>query len=74
MFIEGQPPSPTKSKEEQPEDLQDDAEGRCSNSFSGLLINSHFEQKFVLNSWERTGKLSVKNALCTHLESSFWPK
>uniref|UniRef100_A0A8C9NQM6 Uncharacterized protein n=2 Tax=Serinus canaria TaxID=9135 RepID=A0A8C9NQM6_SERCA len=24
---EGQPPSPTKSKEEQPEDLQDDAEG-----------------------------------------------
>lgn len=43
MFKEGQPPSPIKSKEEQPEDLQDDAEGRWSNNFSGLLINSHFE-------------------------------
>lgn len=67
MFKEGQPPSPTKSKEEQPEDLQDDAEGRWSNNFSGLLINSHFEEKFGLNSWETTGKLSVKNALCSHL-------
>lgn len=66
MFKEGQPPSPTKSKEE-PEDLQDDAEGRWSNNFSGLLINSHFEEKFGLNSWETTGKLSVKNALCSHL-------
>ncbi|NXO93353.1 MACD2 deacetylase, partial [Certhia brachydactyla] len=27
FYPEGQPPSPTKSKEEQPEDLQDDAEG-----------------------------------------------
>lgn len=43
MFKEGQPPSPIKSKEEQTEDLQDDAEGRWSHNFSGLLINSHFE-------------------------------
>lgn len=71
MFKEGQPSSPTKSKEEQPEDLQDDAEGRWSNSFSGLLINSHFEEKFVLNSWEN---FLLKNALCIHLESCFWPR
>lgn len=71
----GQPPSPTKSKAEQPEDLQDDAEGRWSDSFSELLINFLFGgERFTLNSWERTGKLSFKNVVCTHLQSSFWSR
>ncbi|KFO65430.1 hypothetical protein N302_14340, partial [Corvus brachyrhynchos] len=48
---EGQPPSPTKSKEEQPEDLQDDAEGRWSNSFGSsvfCLMNNFSFITFVL--------------------------
>lgn len=70
----GQPPCPTKSKAEQPEALQDDAEGRWSDSFSELLISFTFwGESFTLNSWERTGKLSFKNVVYTHLESSFWP-
>ncbi|KFQ75043.1 hypothetical protein N335_04724, partial [Phaethon lepturus] len=38
----GQPPSPTKSEAEQPEDLQDDAEGRWSDSGSSVccLMNN----------------------------------
>ncbi|NWU26793.1 MACD2 deacetylase, partial [Dyaphorophyia castanea] len=36
---EGQPPSPTKSKEEQPEDLQDDAEGG-----SGTVDNQNTDE------------------------------
>lgn len=35
----GQPPSPTNSKAEQPEDLQDDAKGRWSDAVSELLIS-----------------------------------
>lgn len=47
----GQPPSPTKSKAEQPEDLQDNAEGRWSDSFSELLISFAFwGGRFTLNS------------------------
>lgn len=45
----GQPPSPTKSKAEQPEDLQDDAEGRWSDSFSELAVNSAFWGKGLLS-------------------------
>lgn len=69
-----QPPSPTKSKAEQSEDLQDDAEGRWFDSFSELLISFAIcGESFTLNSWERTGKLSFKNVACKYLESSFWP-
>lgn len=58
----GQPPSPTKSKAEQPEDLQGDAEGRWSDSFSELLISFAFwGERLALNSWERNGKLSFKH-------------
>lgn len=62
MFKEGlepkhQPPSPTKSKAEQPEDLQEDAEGRRSDSFSELLISfAVWGESSTLNSWESTGK------------------
>lgn len=41
----GQPPSPTKSNAEQPEDLQGDADGRWSDSFSELLISFAFGGK-----------------------------
>lgn len=45
----GQPPSPTKSKAEQPEDLHDDAEGRWPDSFSELVINFAFGGKGLLS-------------------------
>ena len=49
----GKPPSPTKSKAEQPEDLQDYAEGRWSDSFSELLTDFAFwGKRFTLNSRE----------------------
>ncbi|KFP28928.1 hypothetical protein N325_12285, partial [Colius striatus] len=38
----GQSPSPTKSKVEQPEDLRDDAEGRCDSSVCYLMNNFSF--------------------------------
>lgn len=70
----GQSPSPTKSKAEQPEDLHDDAEGRWPDSFSELVINFAFGGKVYSQFLAKNWKTFIKNVVCTHLESSFWPR
>ncbi|KFU91551.1 hypothetical protein M959_07833, partial [Chaetura pelagica] len=56
-----QPPSPTKSKAEQPEDLQGDAEGRCS-SLCYLMNNISFISLVLIDETKPSAVASLSSS------------
>ncbi|KFP67387.1 hypothetical protein N322_03317, partial [Cariama cristata] len=61
----GQPPSPTKSKAEQPEDLQDDGEGRWCDSY--LMNNFSFISLVFIDETKPSAVASLSSSEETEL-------